>query len=925
MTNKSSHRISLRLALLVILLVAFVLRLYQLTAQSVWWDEGISLNLARLSLAEIVSDRLNNIHPPLYFFLLKFWTTFAGLNTFSARYLSVLASFLQVALVFAVCRRWFRRPFAASVPGSWIALLLITISPLSVIYGQEIRVYAMLPLVSLTLLAFAWQMSDRAPIKSRHFLWLGLVEWLGIHLHYVIAFVIAYVGFWLLLVFVRQHRWRDLRRFFWAQVIVGLASLPWFAAVLANWTAVQAEANTGTYLTDPVPIDFLLKQVWVFQLTGLAGSLARAEVWLAALLIILITAVLLSWRAWKCDYRHTAVRLLLQWILPMMGALLVWSVRSFSHPRYIAFTAVSFLVLAAFLIAPQQINSRGWRKFMALLLPGLLFACLVFISLRGLSYYFFDPNFSKDDMRAVARLLEETATADDLVIVPDTDWSLPFEYQGETQIVMPGLSQRSVMWADLAQWTAVPRRVFTVRYEQGNRDWQNVVPFVLEANGNPVQSWQIEDLTVREYQLSKQIEPPIFSPQQIQFGPLHLQGVWLEPEPTLDTAVALALRWQLEQTNRPYQVSLRLLDPDGFVLAEQSDHLLAEDGRPTNLWQPGQEVVTYHHIPLPPGSAAVPFRLGLSVFSVADGEVETEFAVDASGAAVGQQLVVAEGQLRSDTAVTPSVYGVPDRIPPLGHEIDFGDDLRLAGAVLERDELQPGETLFVHLQWLAERPLPPLMPILELTQDGEVLAASSTSATHEYYPSDLWQPGALVNDHRSLTIPATSAGTAVLTVSIGDEVYEIGQIEISGQSRQMTAPEVMQKVEAVFADVGQLVGFDLRQTTYSPGESIPLILYWQSGQTGGDVAYTVFVHVLGADGRILAQHDAPPANGQRPTPGWIEGEFITDPHTVALGNDVPAGPVSIVIGLYDPQTNERLRLPDGRDAYQLPIELVIIE
>ena len=145
--------------LLILLLFAFGLRVFQLDGQSIWWDEGISLHLATSSLREIVNDRLNNIHPPLYFFILKGWLSLVGINAFSARYLSALAGWLQVATVLAIARRWFSWRTAAA------ASVLATFSAVSVIYGQEIRVYAMLALIYLALLALTRELT-RSTVAS---------------------------------------------------------------------------------------------------------------------------------------------------------------------------------------------------------------------------------------------------------------------------------------------------------------------------------------------------------------------------------------------------------------------------------------------------------------------------------------------------------------------------------------------------------------------------------------------------------------------------------------------------------------------------------------------------------------------------------------------------------------------------------------
>ena len=163
--------------LLLILLPAFWLRLFLLDGQSLWWDEGISLHLATSSFAEIVANRAANIHPPLYFFLLKIWVMLTGTTSFAARYFSVLASFLQVVLVYALLRDWFGRRTAV------IGLVLTAVYALSIVYAQEVRVYAFLPLTYLLILLLAHRVAQEQPTR-RLWLALGVAEWVALHLHY---------------------------------------------------------------------------------------------------------------------------------------------------------------------------------------------------------------------------------------------------------------------------------------------------------------------------------------------------------------------------------------------------------------------------------------------------------------------------------------------------------------------------------------------------------------------------------------------------------------------------------------------------------------------------------------------------------------------------------------------------------------------
>lgn len=54
-----------------LVLIAFALRIYRIETQSLWWDEGISLDLATSCISSILSDRASDVHPPLYFLLLR--------------------------------------------------------------------------------------------------------------------------------------------------------------------------------------------------------------------------------------------------------------------------------------------------------------------------------------------------------------------------------------------------------------------------------------------------------------------------------------------------------------------------------------------------------------------------------------------------------------------------------------------------------------------------------------------------------------------------------------------------------------------------------------------------------------------------------------------------------------------------------------
>ncbi|MGD8735923.1 MAG: hypothetical protein PVJ85_04125, partial [Anaerolineae bacterium] len=79
-----------RLLVLALILVALGLRLARLSFQPLWWDEGWSVYFASSELRTIFELTAVDIHPPLYYVLLHYWTQFLGSGVVAIRLFSVL-------------------------------------------------------------------------------------------------------------------------------------------------------------------------------------------------------------------------------------------------------------------------------------------------------------------------------------------------------------------------------------------------------------------------------------------------------------------------------------------------------------------------------------------------------------------------------------------------------------------------------------------------------------------------------------------------------------------------------------------------------------------------------------------------------------------------------------------------------------------
>ena len=111
------------------------------------------------------------------------------------------------------------------------------------------------------------------------------------------------------------------------------------------------------------------------------------------------------------------------------------------------------------------------------------------------------------------------------------------------------------------------------------------------------------------------------------------------------------------------------------------------------------------------------------------------------------------------------------------------------------------------------------------------------------------------------------------------------------------------KADREYSFVG---GITVRVGVARVGDLVVVRCIWQSSTQIRD-PFNVFVQLLGADGRVLAQHNRQPQNGQRPTTAWRPGEPVFDAYALPLQK-----PATLILGLYDPLTGTRIPLADGR-------------
>lgn len=417
----------------------------------------------------------------------------------------------------------------------------------------------------------------------------------------------------------------------------------------------------------------------------------------------------------------------------------------------------------------------------------------------------------------------------------------------------------------------------------------------------------------------------------------------------------IRLAWQLvEPTDADYRVRLQLTGSDGYVWAETEGTILNAELAPTSEWTAG-DVGTRHVMPtvdgyrltppagLPPGK----YWLKIDVLSLSEGDVvrgdasptgspNNPDATSPVGARHALPLSEAAGPVgpvaSTAEATVPVQVGQPaaqpewDNVAPSGMQrLDAQlDQMRLVGVELGADPAAAGETLPVGLIWEMDA-TPAEETQLELRLEG--LNGVTWADWHGRLRTadQRW-----VRSGHNLALDPSAGGVGRLLVSVnGGAEVPISLVDVVQPETHFEPPAAIQHrtdyrleghpvAQAASQPAVRLIGFDVSDAVVAAGDSLGVTLYWQADGALAP-AQKVFVHLVGADGQLYSQKDNVPMRGRRPTTAWEPGEVVADSYVLEVGS-VPAGEYRLTVGMYDPETGDRLaafdatgqRLPDDR-------------
>lgn len=219
------------------------------------------------------------------------------------------------------------------------------------------------------------------------------------------------------------------------------------------------------------------------------------------------------------------------------------------------------------------------------------------------------------------------------------------------------------------------------------------------------------------------------------------------------------------------------------------------------------------------------------------------------------------------------------------------------------------------------------------TQAFERITGTDQPMLRTLYPSSIWPIGASIPEAHTLRIPDDLPAGAYRLVA-GVYAYAGYPLPVAGSAdgRAMLGwLKVPQPNPPALPDVGNLsqqvtiadvIALDAAHIDQTPaGYQVRL---WWRGLSAPTFDATVFVHLLDADGALLAQDDRRPWGGQYPTQIWGAGERVQTTHSISVPDG--AGVAEVRVGLYVFEGAGTRRLPllvdavhAAEDAFTLPL------
>jgi len=183
----------------IVLLITTTVKLFSLNSRELWLDETYSAFVANLSFANILRFSQGDVHPPLFYLLLRVWVLVIGDAQAQLRLFSVVVNFFSSVAMYVFAKRMLGGRLGA------FAAALFAFSSTVFIYSLEVRMYMLMTFLVICLLIVHWLVAIEKHEGRWPVLVYAVLAALLFYVHYIDVFIVAaFFVHWLIV--SRFHR-----------------------------------------------------------------------------------------------------------------------------------------------------------------------------------------------------------------------------------------------------------------------------------------------------------------------------------------------------------------------------------------------------------------------------------------------------------------------------------------------------------------------------------------------------------------------------------------------------------------------------------------------------------------------------------------------------------------------------------------------
>jgi mannosyltransferase len=603
-------------AVLLLTLLAFFLRVYRLDFVSLRGDEAFTVIFVQRTWEGLWKGiRTIEPNPPLLYLALRIWIVLAGATEFATRYFSAFFGVLCVPLLYRMAREMFTSPPQSSSASpekekiAFFAAALIAINPYQVWHSQDVRNYTMWPALSLLGLIFFWRWwkAERQNTDNGRqtgylsFVILNLSFYVlatlaSLYTHYYDTFILAALNVFVFVFTLLEHRWKTLARWIGAQAVLVAAYAPW---VIWGTNRVTTYGEGSAQQSVPL-LDQFSRTLASFVLSDTVPDALKTALWLPLALVLVAILIYLARRN-----RSHAAFLFLYIVVPTLALYMISIGRPLFLERYLNGVAPAYYVTFAVGLAAIGNSPSAIRNSVLRVAPISLALLFFFVAgAYALSNYYFNPAYAKSpNWRALAQFISEQQQPGDIVVQNFTEMS-PIYYQHGTLPVMTLPKDYFATPADdktLQQLNQNYRRIWFIPAAPDFWDPDHVIEKYLTRFDDRTIDTHVAEFSVQLYLTPREFSPKIISintcignallvgyrAHEFAGSPLRIPKA---------APFTVSLYWRAERPiEKDYKVFVHLIDASGRVLA-QHDGMPSDGTFPTSQWHASDLIVDTHEL-----------------------------------------------------------------------------------------------------------------------------------------------------------------------------------------------------------------------------------------------------------------------------------------------------------------------------------------